>query len=1177
MRNLKKFLALVLAMLMIVGAMSTVSAFDDVPAGYKYEEAINDLSVKKIINGYDETTFDPEGSVVRWQMALMIAKAITGKVEYNWKLGYSEFIDVDSQDQFPGAIAYVADQKIITGVGENKFEPKEGITLRDGLIMAVRALKQDAGCAATGANYWVKYYNKAITLGLLTNLEDLDPAAPLTRAQTAQLIFNLINADRADSDLTFAAECFGIADVANTTVFVLTATANQSYVGAAGKVMDAAYVALQPLNADSTIANSVIYVKAADLGLADADAYVGYAIGLINFDAKTEKFTGATVVSDVDTFASTAVTAKDGKVTIDGKAYYLVAAETDSLFKNELVMLKDGTVAGEVTYNYLTDAAGKLLGILGANGKVATFIGYSEGIEYFATADAPDTYVTKENLPAEYKTVGTPVDGYVAMSVNDLGAAYQITVFDDDKDGVYDRAIYAPVYTSIYKDFDKNGVDLTVGPWTGVEADAAKKAHKYIGSDLVKGDLFTYTYNAQTKVINVIEEIAYLEGTVTSANYTDGKFDSITIDGVNYKYATESTEGTMGSKLFATGVKEDSVANVIKNANIVYTPDAAAVGQTVQFYAKNGLIIYIAAKPGPSAAAPVERVANRIVLKNVTNWDSTGFYGDIVFNGTEIKNAKIAAYWHDDADDKKDAYVAYSSLTQAQLMLKLTDIVNAFVVYAAAGNQGIFDGDIVADGYGLRLDQATLALDGSNAADFALTKLLVASDAKLTFANGVMADTGAGRTERLRTNAATKWVFIDADGAVTVKTGLTAGADDSIKLDANTVVLANKIGWTAQNADPAKDTRSGVASEVYVIGYTKANITGFGIVDKPAATVTYPVVYIPHATFKKVSTVPAATLGLTGTANYTAYSGVALKLVDFSTVTTFYLKETETLKAGWIYEIDSKGVLTEKVEAVKADGTIVEGNGYLTAAPIDLVDLNGEYIELWNGETRYAATTGEELKLTSIKAIAHDGSAVITDATKVKEAIEAADLVAYYGKEADVFKKTATSITFIIIEKPVVPETPVDPPVTPEQPKPQLTANASWKTAAGEVRSARRAGNAIFTVGAAIDVDVELYKTAIDVPFTADDKAPTAFENAVITVVDIAKRNNSTGVYASVLPEGAAIEVVGSYSAGDLAIDGIVYSADGDNYALDAGRYNITVAVDVLGGAEVTFNVTIQD
>ena len=78
MRNVKKFLALVLAMLMVVSAAATVSAFEDVAEDNLFAEAIADLTVLEIVNGYDGETFGPEDAVTRQQFALMMARAITG-------------------------------------------------------------------------------------------------------------------------------------------------------------------------------------------------------------------------------------------------------------------------------------------------------------------------------------------------------------------------------------------------------------------------------------------------------------------------------------------------------------------------------------------------------------------------------------------------------------------------------------------------------------------------------------------------------------------------------------------------------------------------------------------------------------------------------------------------------------------------------------------------------------------------------------------------------------------------------------------------------------------------------------------------------------------------------------------------------------------------------------------
>ena len=54
MRNFKKFLALVLAMLMVVSAAATVSAFEDVAEGDPFAEAIADLSVLDIVKAFEK-------------------------------------------------------------------------------------------------------------------------------------------------------------------------------------------------------------------------------------------------------------------------------------------------------------------------------------------------------------------------------------------------------------------------------------------------------------------------------------------------------------------------------------------------------------------------------------------------------------------------------------------------------------------------------------------------------------------------------------------------------------------------------------------------------------------------------------------------------------------------------------------------------------------------------------------------------------------------------------------------------------------------------------------------------------------------------------------------------------------------------------------------------------------
>ena len=86
MRNFKKFLALVLAMLMVVSAAATVSAFSDVAEDNQYAAAIADLVEKEIVNGVGDDKFNPDGSVERYQMALMMARALDpDKTNEEWR------------------------------------------------------------------------------------------------------------------------------------------------------------------------------------------------------------------------------------------------------------------------------------------------------------------------------------------------------------------------------------------------------------------------------------------------------------------------------------------------------------------------------------------------------------------------------------------------------------------------------------------------------------------------------------------------------------------------------------------------------------------------------------------------------------------------------------------------------------------------------------------------------------------------------------------------------------------------------------------------------------------------------------------------------------------------------------------------------------------------------------
>jgi len=280
MRNLKRFLAMTLTMLMVVGCFamtSAVSAFDDVVSS---EKQINLMNLLGIIKGYNESEFGPDDDVERWHMALWIAKIMTGKDDayVNWynTANYTAFKDVEV-DHFLGSISYCNDNAVIIGTSPTTFEPAKGIMIQDVFTMAVRMLGY--GSAAMNAQYPWSYVNKAIELGLDVGLaKDYNIESVATREQAAVILYNALFALKADGT-TFATSKFRLQSA--TIVLTGTSRANMFATGeTVGKTLAGVnYVAFNILGTDgNVIANPTYYLLKSEFGF-DADNDENLAFG----------------------------------------------------------------------------------------------------------------------------------------------------------------------------------------------------------------------------------------------------------------------------------------------------------------------------------------------------------------------------------------------------------------------------------------------------------------------------------------------------------------------------------------------------------------------------------------------------------------------------------------------------------------------------------------------------------------------------------------------------------------------------------------------------------------------------------------------------------------------------------------------------------------------------------
>lgn len=874
MRNFKKFLALVLAMLMVVSAGAAVSAFDDVADDSTYAAAIADLAEKGIVRGKTADAFDPDANVTRWQMALFIVRAITGETDdANWADGFCYFNDI-AAGQYPGAISKAAAAGIILGRSENEFDPTANVNYAEALTMAVRALgyeERDKDGKIT-FSYPNDYLAKAIDLGLTKGVKVADKYQALTRAETAQIIFNMIYSERNNKDLTFAEEFFGEIGVSNANTYVLVATPNQAIEGFDTVDADLGVVTLAKLDKLGNY-DGEMYVKAEDLGitLADAEKHIGATVVLVNFNEKTGTF-ARSIIRDTETATNANVTVKaSGKITIKGRTYYVVDEYTDSKIRNE-IMLYNGDGLTQIT------------------------------------------------------------------DANKLTGNYQLTLADDDQDGVYDRAIVDTIYVSVFYKFDGEK-DKTVGAW-------AADAKNHYSEDLDLGDVFTYTYNKALKFVNVLGILDLMEGKLEAINTTEVAKDGswavkLTIDGEVYTLANANREakGLTGANLksgefknFANiaGKKSDTDNGACTPA-IAYTADylGLTLGGNVRFYANGTEIVAVA------NTFTAEAVKNLGVIKAITSYDTTGVYADIYMGGKLVKDAKIVKF--EDID--------FAKLNQFTLSLKLSEVYNktpeGTVVTYVENSDGTY----------------TVTKIRTERESYELT-LLTTMGAGRTFKGGI-ADMVAGASDydkdfnnalALRTNSNTVFYFINpTDHTVKVFVGSPEDGSTIRTADGTTAIYADKIGYAVSGNKIA-----GVAGVVIVTYKNADNVTGFGGVVKAneAKTTT---VYV--ATKGTVSRVLGSTIGLTGSdanTNFYAYSAdkLGLDMTTGAVVKNVYVKLADV--AAFEKALDEAG---KDFFAVDANG-IVDMKKDVTVARGDLTKIDdARYISITVGGKTFSGLT----------------------------------------------------------------------------------------------------------------------------------------------------------------------------------------------------------------------------
>ena len=207
MKNLKKVLALVLAVVMIMGVVSVASAKTykdaDAEAFKNYADAIDALSSLKILDGFEDETFKADGTLTRAQAAKIVAivhnAATNGRIQSDIADLYSNaqnpFVDCNTSWALP-YINYCRITGLADGMTATTYAPKREVTGVQFLKLMLTTLNfNTAKEGYTGTGWDINVLNRANEIGLTAGLEKGWKAiAPIKRGEAAQVLYNALTA-----------------------------------------------------------------------------------------------------------------------------------------------------------------------------------------------------------------------------------------------------------------------------------------------------------------------------------------------------------------------------------------------------------------------------------------------------------------------------------------------------------------------------------------------------------------------------------------------------------------------------------------------------------------------------------------------------------------------------------------------------------------------------------------------------------------------------------------------------------------------------------------------------------------------------------------------------------------------------------------------------------------------
>jgi hypothetical protein len=198
--------------LSIVFVGSSAFAFSDVDDSYRYSEAVDLVSSRGIMNGYDGGIFLPEKILNRAELLKVIIEAKFDEDEFAGYGGNKCFNDINPNSWYATYVCFAKDQKIVTGYDGNLFKPTQEILFVEALKIAMDVFEHydfpDDGVTTQDPWYANIVYAASASAFIPPDIDSFKEYS--TRGQMAELIYRIldledngINYDNYESRVTY--------------------------------------------------------------------------------------------------------------------------------------------------------------------------------------------------------------------------------------------------------------------------------------------------------------------------------------------------------------------------------------------------------------------------------------------------------------------------------------------------------------------------------------------------------------------------------------------------------------------------------------------------------------------------------------------------------------------------------------------------------------------------------------------------------------------------------------------------------------------------------------------------------------------------------------------------------------------------------------------------------------